>query len=562
MELKDLFKKSNFDKLSNKIKNLDTKKVFNNIEKLLSFSKGVDSVVIVDISSKLTLLHLGLKGQIRLEALKVTELADDKRDEIILKALGDFIRENNIQHKNAILKPSLKSLLIKRIQLPAVPDAELPEAIKWQLKEEVPFELSKAVMDFSVIKTTAKEDGSKVEDIICVLAQEEEIKDQVLLLKQAGLTCLAVGLLPFGYAALIEKYFEQETEAIGVLHLEDDLSYLSIYKDRKLEFYRELPISINKLKESLRGVLVSDKGRIELTPEEVGEVLYQIGVPQEGAGFKDKLNSTQILSMLRPTLERLTGEVKRSFTYYDSAFSGGEVKKILIAGLASKIPNLEKFLREGLSIDVSTLSLSDKIMLSTNINPKILPESYASLGIALDYQNKINLLPYEFRTEKIEKLEKVSLRWIAFIVFLLLIVSYLFSRGGVSGQKKRLDNTLLHLNTLSQVREVKVKVDELNNFIREAKDKQISIGIMFKKLSNITPTELFIEDFSLGLESKSGTIRGVVRCIKQNPDSILTQFIRVLERSAYFADANISSVKKSKEEPFEIAEFQITIKLP
>ena len=530
---------------------------------MVSLSKKIGSVIVVDISSKLTLLNVELKGRIKVSALKSVELTENKEDEIVLKSIQGFIQENNIRHKNAILRPSLDSLLIKRIQLPAVPENELPEAIKWQLKEDISFDLSKAVLDFSIIKKTDKEDGSKVLDIMCALAQEQEIKRWVLLLKQLGLRCLSVGLLPFGYEKIIKRYITQEKEkTTGILHLADDICFIALYKDSNLEFYRELPISVNRLKQSLTGVLVSDKGKIKLSDDEVDEVLFNVGIPQEDTVYKDKISSIQILSMLRPILERLAVEIKRSLTYYGSQFQGGGVDKILISGSAVRIHNLDKFLSKELPLSIDKLSLEDKIKVSSGVDSQVFAQKYASFGLALDYDEGISVLPYEFRTEKIEKLEKISLRWIAFITFLLLIVSFIFAKGGVVSYQKRLENAKLHLNVLSEVKDTKTKIDELNSFIMEVRNLEPPIGQMLKKLSNIALKGLFIINFSLDCDSKIGAITGFVKSVIGNPDIILTQFVGVMEDTAYFSEVTISSVEKRMQEDVEITEFSINFKLP
>lgn len=117
---------------------VDIRKIFYNlkINKIFNLSKRVDSVLVVDLGSNLKILSVDLKGEIKVSALKIVKLPEDKKEEITLSALRNFIQENNISHKNAILRPALKSWFIKRLQLPAMPYRDLPEAIKWQLKKK------------------------------------------------------------------------------------------------------------------------------------------------------------------------------------------------------------------------------------------------------------------------------------------------------------------------------------------------------------------------------------------------------------------------------------------
>ena len=315
------------------------------------FNKKIEAVIVVDISSHLRLLDVHLGANPKVKAINVIELPADKKDDIILASLRDFIGKNNILHKNVILKPCLKSFFAKRIELPAIPKAELPEAVKLKLRSDSPIDLSTAALDFSIVREVAKNDGSKTLDIICVAAPVQEIKEQVFLLKQLGLVCLAVGLLPWGYANIIARFLKQEdNQAIGVVHMEDNSCYICVYKNNRLDFYRELPITVDKLRESLSGMLITGTGKVQLGNDEINKILFEQGIPTE---------ANQILAMLRPDLERLGQEIKRSLAYYDSQFQGGAVNRILVGGLGAKIPNIDTCLAAECSLNIQRISLLD-----------------------------------------------------------------------------------------------------------------------------------------------------------------------------------------------------------
>lgn len=533
-------------------------------EKILAnlFSKKITSIIVVDISSELKLFNVELNGQPKITAIKTTVLPTDKKDEAIIESLRSFIKENNIHHNNAILSPALKSFLIKRLQLPAVPKQELPQTLRWQVKDEVSFDIAKAVLDYQVIQKNVKSDGSQVIDVTCVAAEYEEVKKQVLLLKQSGLTCHSVNTLPFGYARLIEKYInQQDSQAIGVLHLKEDACYIALFKNNKLDFYRDIPVTINRLKELLGGTLVTDAGKVQLTTLEIEEALFKQGIPVEGSANVKGMTAGQILGMLRPELERLAQEIKRSLAYYDAQFQGGTVKNILIAGKGAKIINLDKFLGSELSMDISNLSLEQKIGLSRGVNPDLLSENYAAFGLTFDYEAGVNLLPQEFRSEKIEKFQKVSLRWIIFIAALLLMVSFLLGKAAIAAYQKRLENSLYQLTILSEIKQIKVRIDAFNAFEAQIRGLESPLGAILKKISNIAPKELFFNTLSLDCETKLGSISGFVKGSGGNPDSILTQFISDMNSSGYFKNINISSVTKSFVQGQGVATYEVNFKL-
>jgi len=530
------------------------------------FKKG-NSIIIVSVSSKLALVNVELSGRIRVSAFKeinlnLPQLSVSNKDALIVSSIQSFLKENNIRHRNAVLKPDLDSLFIKRLQLPAVPDKELAEAIRWHIKEDIPYDLSSAVLDYSVVKRTAREDGSKLADVISAVAKEEEVKRWALLLKRAGLSCLSVGLLPFGYEKLMQRYFKEEKgKAKGILHIDDDKGYIFIYQENKLDFYRELPISINKFRESLRSTLVSDKGKIELSADEIEDILFNVGIPGDSFVYKGKLGAAQILGMLRPLLERLVMEIKRSFTYYHSQFKTGEVASMLLSGSFIGMPKVETFLNKESGLIVKSISLEDKIEFASGLKIGSQPKVTECLGLAIDYKQGVNLLPFEFRTEKLETAQKTSIRWLVFIFSLFFITSFMLARVSIQSYQSRLDNARLHLNVLSEVRDTKNKVDGLSNFIKDLKNSEYPLGGMLKKLSNIAPRELFIVVFSLDNMSKNGSMSGFVKGGNTNASTILTKFINDMKKSVYFDEANILSVEKGQYDGAEATEFNINFKL-
>ena len=527
------------------------------------FKKRVDPRIVIDIGTSLTLLDIELSGEPVIHSLKVIPLNEAKREETILNSLRDFIRKNKIQHSNAILGLSLKSLLIKRIQLPAIPQSELAEAIKWQLKDELKLEKSGEVMDFYILKETGKADGSKLQDVMCVLAQEQEVRSSVLLLKELGLRCLAVMPRHFGYPKLAQKYLTQSPdEIVGILDIEEDSGYISFHKKGKFEFFREVPLAINKLKEALSTTLATERGTIKLSNEDIDNLLFKHGIPQEdNLLYKDKIARAEILSMLRPVLERIVGEIKLSLSYYESQFQGEAVKKMFVMGLAQNIPHIDKYLSSELPLKIEKFSLAGKIKVPSSVDQGGLSGISASFGLALDYDKNINLLPYEFRTEEFEYIEKLSLRWVAFFALIILVFSYLFSWISVSAYKKRLNNALFHLSTLSEINEIKTSVDAFNNFITAVTDMQTSVTGILKRISNIAAKELFVETLSINCDSKTGVISGVVKNADQNLDEIVTKFSRDLQSSNYVTDATISSTEHEKEDSEDIVKFNINFKL-
>ncbi len=532
------------------------------------FSKKIDCLIIVDLSSQLKLANLDLRGQPSITALKIYDLPADKKEQYILDSLAGFIRENNITAKSAVLIPDLPSLFIKRIQLPVVQEAELAKTIQWQVKDDLGFPVSEAVIDYQVIGNRVKEDGSKVLEVICVASQAEQIKNQVLLLKQAQLKCLAVKLVVFGYPKLIEGCLKiASQEPVVVLNIEDSYSHLAICKDSKVAFFRPFPVTLNKIKESLSGMLATEKGQVQLTAEQISQVLFESGIPldKEEAQFKELVSSGQILAMVRPQVEALVQEVKRSFVYCESQLGIARPSRLVVCGRAAAMPNLRKILSQELGLEVLDFSSSssEAVKVKQGLDRGELNQNYHLLGPGLDLAGSVNLLPPEFRTEDIEALQKLSLRWIFFGAFIFLFSAFLLAKIEVGFYTRRVNNSHLQLNILSQVEEIKAKTDALNNLINQAKKEDIPASAILKKLSNICPSGIFFNNLSMDGENRSGSISGVVKNTPAaDQENLLANLSAAMEASGYFKEVDVSSINKADTEQGEADNFQINFKLP
>ncbi len=521
-----------------------------NLSKITSyFHKQENSILIVDLSSGLKLLSIDFKPEIRVNSFKSIALQSGNRGEEVINAIKSFIQEQNIQAKNAILNPSLDSLIMKRLQLPAMPYVELADAIKWQLKDDLGANYASATLDFSVIKEFTKPDGAKALDIACVAAKYDQIKEQVLWLKQAGLNCLAAIPTVFGYGKIVTKFLQQyKTKPVAVIHLGEVKSFIGVFKDGKLEFFRELPVAINKFRESLSGTLATNRGMVNLTKEDIDSILFEYGISfSERPFYKDKIAVSEVLGMLRSSSEKLIQEIKLSLAYYISQLSGEEVGGIYISGLGAKIPNIDKFLTKESSLEIQKIPID-------------YPEEYTgNIGLSLGYEHNINLLPHEFRTEKFEKLQKLSLRWFGFIAFLLLIVFYIFTSIRIGLYHKRLSNGSVQLNILSEVREIKAQQDNLTNFIIQTRKGDLALPFFLRRLSAVVSPDVILSNLSLQLDSKTGLIDGSISPAAKNPEDILSRFVQALEVSDYIADAAVISVTKGEDSL--TTNFSINLKL-
>jgi len=274
-----------------------------------------------------------------------------------------------------------------------------------------------------------------------------------------------------------------------------------------------------------------------------------------------KIGASQILAMLRPDLERLQQEIKRSLVYRETQFQASKVELLLISGKAIKIPNLDRFLREEISLETEAFAVTQGPEVGQGADKDLVQANLSLIGFCLDVENSINLLPYEFRTERIEMAQKLSIRWVALFVFALFMVYLVLAKVEIGLHQKRLSNSQGYLKILYQVKFAKEKLDKFTSFINETKGQEVAISDILKVLSNITSPGIYFENFSVNNENKNGSISGFIKSNDNSSDALLVKLTDGMNESSYFKDINITSVEKSSDTGDGVAKFNITFQL-
>jgi len=70
----------------------------------------------------------------------------------IVESLQGLLREHKIKRKQAAMGLSGHSVIVKKISLPEMSDAELEESIHWEAEQYIPFDIDDVNLDFQIIE--------------------------------------------------------------------------------------------------------------------------------------------------------------------------------------------------------------------------------------------------------------------------------------------------------------------------------------------------------------------------------------------------------------------------
>lgn len=424
-----------------------------------------------------------------------------------------------------------EALTIKRVNIPFMPLNEIAEALKWELREQLHIDIDKVKIKYAILGEREEEDGSKKIEIVVVVYNEAGIEAKVKELKAIGLNVQSVVPSEFAlatYAGSQNLFSLDETAAI--VDIGTSASVITVVEKGKVSFARSVAMGGDTITEAMTGTLVSDKGRIELSKDEAEKIKREQGIS----------NDIRIVSMIRPIMERLVTQIKRSMEYCESQFGSGPVKKIILAGNGARLKGLKEYLSKEMDVEVA--------------DP--LPEIAEAVGAALASGSKMNLLPDKFKEEKGREIKKVSLRMISIVVGMIFLFSYGLLSARTINLKKELEMFKAHLETVREIREIRDKMVVLGSAVNTVSSGNIEAGSIMKELSNIISVSTALDSMLVKDIQPNIELSGVIL-----QSEGLSELMSLIEASPMFEKVKLVVSKESEKYSKGALDFEITCNL-
>ena len=302
----------------------------------------------------------------------------DKLVESIKKAL-ETASPKRIKGNNCVLSLPESKVFTHIFNLPLdLKNNQIKKVLKYEIERFIPFPFDKTYFNFQVVSKNRKE---FLQQVFFVGIPKEIVDDFYEVLKKSEIHPLAFDMESVALArALIEEY----NKGVGVMiaDIGARTAILSIFDQGGLRLTFNFPIAGNKFTESLAKEL-----KISL---EEAETL------KKTAG----LNSKQVNEILKPQIQMIIEEIRKSIKYYET-HKENKIEEIILAGGSSLLLGLDKYLADELGLKVKIGNPLLKVKDSSGLSEKKNSILFATvLGLALRAAEKnpcttgINLFPW------------------------------------------------------------------------------------------------------------------------------------------------------------------------
>lgn len=337
------------------------------------------------------------------------------------------------------------------INLPPVSLKRVPEIVRYEARQQIPFNIDEVVWDYQPVKD-AFEPGEEIEIGLFAL-KRERINEFMEMLEplRSSLYCIqAAPLAIFNFLV----YDEAVTEPMIVLDIGAHTTDLLVM---------DLP------KFWLRPVLVAGDNITMAIQQEFNVSKEEAETIKERVGTSK--HARQVFDVVRPVVQNLVSEVQRSLGYYKSVAAEVKFAKVLGLGGSFKLPGMDKLVAENLQYEVQQLDKVNKFEPGPGVDQTLWKENLAGAGVALGLlvqgfeqsRMKLNLVPTEVLKE-VEINRKKPFLLASAVCLLLMVILLWFSNKLLAsdlerGEKAGVETEMMIKNLADRYQRAKAEVD-------------------------------------------------------------------------------------------------------
>jgi type IV pilus assembly protein PilM len=319
--------------------------------------EGVDRIVLFSRSKGLVGLDIGSsaiklvelqerKGEHWLQRLGVEPLSPEAivdgsimDSSLVVDALNRLASATGVKTAGFATSLSGHSVIIKKIQVPAMSQEDLAEQIRWEAEQYIPFDINDVRLDYVVL--TEGEPGHDNMDVLLVAVKRDKVNDYVSVISQAGRNPTLVDVDAFAIQNAFEANYDVDpSKVIALVNIGASVTNINVLVRGQTAFWRDISFGGNQFSEALQRELNLSFDQAERLKR---------GQPV------DRFQPSDARSVLDGVSTELATEIQKTFDFFAATSSEGPVDEIVLSGGCALTPNLQQTLRERFGVPIELL---------------------------------------------------------------------------------------------------------------------------------------------------------------------------------------------------------------
>ena len=264
---------------------------------------------------------------------KVLSTPDIDSAEVTRLSLGQLISEKNLEGEHLVISIPGHSAFARFAKLPPVEPKQLPEIIKFEAVQQIPFPIEDVEWDYEAFR----EEGSPEVEVGIFAITRERVNERLDVYGEVGISPESLTLSPVALfnAMNYDLKLGDSGKTIVFIDIGTQATDVIIATGNRC-WIRTFPLGGTHFTEAIASSFKISYAKAERLKQEAASSKY----------------AKQIMQAMRPVFADLLQELQRSLSY---ASSSGELNHMVGVGSTFKIPGLRKFIGQQLQVNVTRL---------------------------------------------------------------------------------------------------------------------------------------------------------------------------------------------------------------
>jgi len=346
----------------------------------LSFSLGKSYVGLSIGASSVKVVELKKTGSswmlTNYANIPVEEVITDQREvinpEMIIDAIKEAIATTKIKTKEVASSLAGSGVIIKTLTVTVAKKSELPDQVKWEAEQYIPFDPNDVVIDYQVIKQNKDTEY----DVIVAAVKNDFIDQYLAVIEDSNLIPKVMDVEVFALQNCFESnYTIPSNQAVLIADIGALSTKIAICADGAPLFTKDAPY-----------------GGLGVTQEIQRELKLPTLVDAEALKVSESLPQ-EVAEIVQRMCHALGTELKKSIDFYNASTLGPPVSAVYLCGGGSRALNMLQVVGEYVGVPVSMVNPFERIQgdmkkLSQEYLDSIGPEAVIPIGLAIRSRDK------------------------------------------------------------------------------------------------------------------------------------------------------------------------------
>jgi type IV pilus assembly protein PilM len=289
----------------------------------------------------------------------------------VAEAIRQLFKSSSVRQSNVAVSIGGYSVIVKKINVQTMPEAQLQETIHFEAEQYIPFDIGDVNLDFQILGENQSNPNQM--SVFLVAAKKEMVNDYINLVTLAGLTPCIIDVEAFALQNIFEANYEVENENIALIDIGASKTSLNILKGNSSLFMRDVALGCLQVNQKIMSLLDCSYDQAELL--KFGE-------------SSKKLSAEELNQIVTSVVMDWCTEIRRALDFFYTNYPDDPIKRIILSGGGAHISEFRKLLATESAAQVETLNPFKKIAVDEKrYDPEfirqIAPQAAIAMGLAL-----------------------------------------------------------------------------------------------------------------------------------------------------------------------------------